>query len=454
MSVEDTLQTIHRIQDLGFKKVKIAVVDMDGVLRGKYIDINKLKSIADSGFGFCSVIFGWDSSDVCYDNTSYTGWHNGYPDSHAQIDFKTLRHIPWDQKVPFFLADFVNSTGKPLEICPRQILKRVIRELEQEGYHATVGCEYEWFNFKETASSLAQKGFQKLETLTPGMFGYSVLRASSQSAFLNDIMDQLGEFDIPLEGLHTETGPGVYEAAITYSDPLVAADRAVLFKTSVKEIAQHHDIVASFMARWNQTLPGCSGHIHESLYGLHGETVLHDGTKKDSMSDIFRMFLAGQIRCLPEILPMFAPTINSYKRLVEGFWAPTRATWGVDNRTCAYRVLNPSPKSTRVEVRVPGSDSNPYLAVAASLASGLYGIRHGLSLDQESIKGNGYQDRTATKLASNLKEAALIFQQSSIARELFGECFVEHFAATRLWEWQQYQQSISDWELKRYFEII
>ena len=280
----------------------------------------------------------------------------------------------------FFLADFVSPEKNPLEICPRQLLKKTIHNLKQEGFTAKVGCEYEWFNFKENAQTLTQKRFQNLDTLTPGMFGYSLLRASSQHEFFNQLMDQLYDFDIPLEGLHTETGPGVYEAAIAYTDPLTAADRSVLFKTSVKEIAQRHGITASFMARWNKTLPGCSGHLHQSLYNLTQQALFFDASKPNKMSALFKMFLAGQITCLPEILPMFAPTVNSYKRLVEGFWAPTRSTWGIDNRTCAFRIINNSPTASRVEVRVPGSDSNPYLAIAASLAAGLYALQPGLKI--------------------------------------------------------------------------
>ena len=454
MTAKDSMTLIQNLQNSGFKKAKVAIVDIDGVLRGKYIDINKLKNALENGFGFCSVVFGWDCADTCYDNSFYTGWHTGYPDSQAMIDLNTKRHVPWDHNVPFFLADFVNSNKTPLEVCPRQLLKKTIHHLKKEGFLAKVGCEYEWFNFKENATTLAQKEFHKLETLTPGMFGYSLLRASSQHEFFNQLMDQLYDFDIPLEGLHTETGPGVYEAAIAYTDPLTAADRSVLFKTSVKEVAQRHGITASFMARWNNTLPGCSGHLHQSLYNLNHQALFCDVSQPNQMSNVFKMFLAGQIKCLPELLPMFAPTVNSYKRLVEGFWAPTRSTWGVDNRTCAFRVINHSQTASRVEVRVPGSDSNPYLAIAASLAAGLYGIRNQLSLEQENIRGNGYENTTAKKLASSLEEATSIFEHSPIACELFGEAFVKHFSASRKWEWKQYQQSISDWELKRYFEII
>jgi glutamine synthetase len=285
------------------------------------------------------------------------------------------------------------------------------------------------------------------------MFGYSLLRAGQNQPFFNAIMDELGAFRVPIEGLHTETGPGVFEAAILYSDALEAADRAILFKTSLKEIGARFGIMPSFMAKWNDKLPGSSGHIHQSLWH-DGKNAFYDERDPHKMSATFRHFLAGQMHCIPEILPFFAPTINSYKRLVEGAWAPTKVNWGFDNRTVAFRVIPGSSKSTRLETRVPGADVNPYLAVAAALASGLYGIEKKLELPAGPVLGNGYRDESATKLPSNLLEAATRLGESKIAREIFGEAFVEHFVNTRLWEWRQYQTAVSSWELERYFEII
>lgn len=454
MTNQDNQVLIDKLKEGKYKKAKLAVCDIDGVLRGKFVHIDKLFSILKSGFGFCNVIFGWDSSDVCYNNTSYTGWHTGYPDAKALVDPNTLRFIPWDQKVPFLLADFVDSHNKTLDVCPRSLLKRINGELNDEGFSAQAGCEFEWFNFKETSESLEEKNYSKMKPLTPGMFGYSLLRASENSEYFNALMDSLREFRVPLEGLHTETGPGVYEAALSVADPLEACDRAVLFKSSTKELAKKHNVMASFMARWSDELPGCSGHIHLSLEDSSKQNLFSDASEPHKMSKVFKHFLAGLIHGVPHLLPLFAPTVNSYKRLVEGFWAPTRMTWGVDNRTCAFRVINLTPSSTRIEVRVPGSDMNPYLSLAGVLACGLYGIRKGLELKSDPIKGNAYEDKSCEKLASNLYDATVRFSESSLANELLGENFVRHFAATRLWEWQQSQKAITDWELRRYFEII
>jgi glutamine synthetase len=436
-------------------KVKVAVTDIDGVLRGKYLLKQKFHAAAESGLGFCNVVLGWDSSDVCYDNVRYTGWHSGYPDANVRLDLGTYRRVPWDHGVPFFLGEFVEPDGRtPLPICPRQLLKSVVRRAQDMVFSEACGTEFEWFNFNETPMSWRDKGYQKPEPISPGMFGYSIIRASQSSGFMNALMDELGAFRVPIEGLHTETGPGVLEAAILYSDALEAGDRATLFKTSAKEIGHRFGIMPSFMAKWNEKLPGCSGHIHQSLWTRGGENAFYDASHPHRMSATFRHYLAGQQLLLPEILPMFAPTVNSYKRLVEGAWAPTRSNWGVDNRTTAFRVIPGSPKSTRLETRVGGADMNPYLALAAALASGLYGIEHKLELSAEPVKGNGYRDEAAAKLPSNLHEAAIRLGESQTARALFGEAFVEHFAQTRLWEWRQYQTAVTSWELERYFEII
>jgi len=431
------------------EKVKVAIVDLDGILRGKYLQKEKFLSAAESGFGFCNVVFGWDSGDVCYDNATYTGWHTGYPDALARIDPSTYRTVPWDDHVPFFLGDF------DLDVCPRNLLKSVLGRARKAGFSPRCGVEYEWFNFRETPQSLAAKGHADPEPLTPGMFGYSVLRSSLNQPYFAALMDQLRAFGVPLEGLHTETGPGVFEAAIRFSDALEAADRASLFKTAVKEIAYRHGVVATFMAKWNQKLPGCGGHIHLSLWDAAGRrNVFHDGRDPDRMSAPFKSYLAGQLRCLPEILPLFAPTVNSYKRLVDGFWSPTKPTWGIDNRTTAFRVIPGSEKSTRVEVRIGGADFNPYLAVAAAVASGLYGIQKGLKLTDKPIVGSAYQESKIPRLPRTLAEATDRLSESKIARELFGDGFVDHFVRTRRWEWSQFADAVTNWELQRYFEII
>jgi glutamine synthetase len=255
--------------------------------------------------------------------------------------------------------------------------------------------------------------------------------------------------------MHTETGDGVCEAAIEYTDILEAADRAVLLKSSVKEIASQHGLMACFMAKWSADFPGCSGHIHQSLWDTSGtHNLFYNESDWQNMSELLKHYIAGQLYCLPHILPMYAPTVNSYKRFIEGAWSSTSVSWGIENRTTALRVINRAPASTRLETRVPGADANPYLSLAASLASGLYGIENKLQLNLEPTKGNEYANTANEKLPKTLQEATNAMKTSGIANKLFGNAFTDHFIRTREWEWKQFTQKVTDWELKRYFEII
>jgi glutamine synthetase len=445
---------LDHVEENGITKVRVAVCDLDGVLRGKYISVEKFLGAAEKGFGFCDVVFGWDSSDIAYDNAKVTGWHTGYPDSKAVIDVDTYRQLPWAGATPFFLADFDTQDSSLKNICPRTLLKKVAKRSEDMGFTPFFSQEFEWFNFSETPQSFAEKSHKDLTPLTPGMFGYSIVRASQNEEFFQSLFDELKAFGIPLEGLHTETGPGVLEAAITYDRILISADRSALFKTSVKEIADAFSIMPTFMAKITDTLPGCSGHIHQSLWDEEAKTNLfYDKNAENGISGLMKSYMAGQLYCLPYILPMLAPTINSYKRLVEGAWAPTTITWGLDNRTTALRALPVDSKACRLETRVPGSDVNPYLAMAACLAAGLYGIKNNLKL-QDATVGNGYLDVSNGRLPADLWDATQNMKNSEVAKELFGEEFVAHFTATREWEWKQFAKVVTDWEFKRYFEVI
>ena len=450
----DEHEWINKLEALPADKIQFAVTDIDGILRGKVISKTKLLKGLKENLGFCNVVFGWDVNDVVYDNSSVTGWHTGYPDSMASIDLSTFRSKPWNNDLPFFLADFSNATDVAA-VCPRTLLKQVRKQCINKGFTPLFAKEFEWFNFKETSQSLKEKNYTQPSPLTTGMFGYSILRMSQNHDFYNDLFNFLQKFAIPLEGLHTETGDGVSEAAIEYSDILEAADRAVLFKSSVKEIAALHGIMPSFMAKYSADFPGCSGHIHQSLWNADSTiNLFYDSNTEQNMSEMLQHYIAGQLYCLPHILPMYAPTVNSYKRYVEGAWSSTSVSWGIENRTTALRVINHSPVSTRLETRVPGADANPYLSLSASLASGLFGIENKLPLTIAATNGSEYANTINEKLPKSLQEATAAMKSSDIANQLFGEKFTDHFVRTREWEWRQFMQKVTDWEIKRYFEII
>jgi glutamine synthetase len=432
--------------------IKVGVFDVDGILRGKYMARDKFFSALDKGFGFCDVVLGWDLNDQLYDCVKYTGWHTGYPDAPVRLLPSSCRDIPFEPGMLLFLGEF---THEGEAICPRGVLRRVIDRAEKMGFEAYAGLEYEYFVFDETPDSVRAKHYRDLKPMAPGFFGYSVIRNSVHSDFYLETLDLCERMRFALEGLHEETGPGVMEAAIAVDDALEAADKAALFKTFVKIHAQRRNRMATFMAKWSPDYPGQSGHIHVSLKTAAGKSAFHDPKDPHGMSKLMRHFVAGQQALMPEWLSMVASTVNSYTRLVPGFWAPTNATWGVENRTCALRVIPGSEKSQRVEYRIAAADANPYIALAAALASGLYGIENKLELGQP-VQGNAYEQKPSPKgaLPTTLWEAAQRLKASKPAREWLGDAFVDHFAATREWEERQFRKAITDWELARYFEII
>lgn len=432
--------------------IKVGLFDVDGIMRGKYLSKAKFFSALEHGFSFCDVVLGWDSKDQLYDNVSFTGWHTGFPDALVKVIPNSCRALPLEDNMLLFILEF---SDKAEVLCPRATLGRVIKLCDKMGFEAFAGFEYEFFMFNETPESVRAKSFKNLSPISPDFFGYSIIRNSVHSELHHQIL-QLGiDMDFPIEALHTETGPGVLEAALNYDIAANAADKAALFKTFIKVWAQRQNMMATFMAKWSTDLPGQSGHIHISLKNEQGKNVFFDNKNKHNISDIQRHFLAGQQKLMPEFLAMIAPTVNSYSRMVPGMWAPVDATWGVENRTTALRIIPGTEKSQRVEYRIPAADANPYLALAAALASGLYGIKHKLE-PLPQVSGNAYQQNHPEEIAlpRTLFEAAGRFKQSSVAKELFGKQFVEHFAATREWEEREFRKHVCDWELQRYFEII
>ena len=448
-TVEDAKNIVN---ERNLRHIKIGIFDVDGILRGKYISKAKFFSALDNGFGFCDVVLGWDSDDQLYDNVEFTGWHTGYPDAATRIIPESCRDLPFEENGLLFLAEF---EGKAEEICPRSLLKRVLKHASDMGYELQAAFEYEFFVFDETRDSIREKNYQNLKPIAPGNFGYSVLRNSVDVDIYQQILDVSEDMDFPIEGLHEETGPGVLEAAITVDDAQSAADKAALFKTFSKVVAQHNQKMLTFMAKWSPDYPGQSGHIHVSLNDKNNKSLFYDAGEVDNMSETMQYFVGGQQKLMPELLAMIAPTVNSYTRLIPGFWAPTEASWGVENRTCALRVIPGSEKSQRVEYRIAAADANPYIALSAVIASGLWGIKNKVKPTNQ-ITGNAYEQDfpKEVQLPTTLWDAAQRLKSSDVAKELFGEAFVNHFSASREWEEREYRKHISDWELKRYFEII
>ncbi|KZT71303.1 glutamine synthetase/guanido kinase [Daedalea quercina L-15889] len=458
-------------------KVKVAV---DGVLRGKFMSKEKFLSAASSnGFGFCSVVFGWDIHDTVYSKELLiSNRANGYRDLLASIDLSTYRRIPWENNVPFFLVSFLDpDTKQPICADPRGVLKQVVDRAANKGWQCYAGCEFEYFQFKETPNSLNEKRYTDLQPLTSGMHGYSLLRTQLNNDYFHDIFDEALKFDIPVEGHHTETGPGVYETALAYTTAHRMADNAILFKYLTKSIGMKHGIIPSFMAKPWGNLPGCSGHIHVSLRDENGKSLFavseaemktgranaaYEDTK--FLSQEGEWFLAGILDGLPDVMPALVPTINGYKRLVggEAFWAPNAVTYGYDSRAASVRIISPPsvpPAATRMEIRVPGADMNPYFALSAILALGLRGIEKKLKLPGPPVGQLTLEDKRSGKvqmLPQSLETATeRMMRPESIAREetVLGDDFVDHFGGTRQHEVRLWNEAVTNWEVERYLEL-
>lgn len=456
-SIQTIEEAIALVNQSSLTHIKLGLSDIDGVIRGKYMRKDKFVHALKHGFAFCDVVMGWDSNDQLYDNTGFTGWHTAYPDAAVRIDPSSCRRLPLERNAPgeemlFFLAEL---DGSAAGVCPRRLLHRVIEQAGDMGFDAYAALEYEFFMFDETPASVREKQYRNLKSWTPGNFGYSILRSTVQSDFYQDLLDLSERMDIPIESLHTETGPGVLEAAIAVDRIDRAGDKALLFKTFTKALAEQQGLMATFMAKWSHHHSGQSGHIHLSLTDRQsGRNAFHDPKAEHTMSACQRHFAAGQQRYMPELMAMYAPTINSYTRLVPGFWAPIEASLGVENRTTALRVIAGGPKSQRIEVRIGSADANPYIALAAALGSGLLGIQQ--KLEPEFTAGNAYSQKfeACRAFPHTLWDAAQRLRRSEDARALFGDVFVDHMAATREWEERKFREYVTDWELQRYFEII
>ncbi|KAI0602659.1 glutamine synthetase [Biscogniauxia sp. FL1348] len=459
-------------------KVKMAGIDVDGMLRGKVVSKKKFLSIAKEGFGFCSVIFGWDMHDMTYfKELKISNKQNGYRDLIAVPDLNTFRRIPWEDGIPFFLISFLDpDTLTPICACPRSLLKTTVDKLKKEGCDAMAGAELEFFQFKAPSDSTSSAAAymrdnvpQNIPSLTEGMFGYSITRPTLNKEYYYDVFNSCQKFKCDLEGWHTESGPGVYEAALEFGQISETADRTSLFKYTVRSVANGYGITPCFMAKPKHGLPGNSGHTHVSVVDKDGKNLFIRETKDENapypdiahLSDLGRHFLAGLLDGLPDVMPMLAPTVNSYKRLVENFWAPVTVSWGLEHRAASIRLISPptsKPGATRFEVRVPGADANPYFVMAAILGLGWRGVEKKLEIPIPPLgKGQdvGGSDDKGARLARSLREATDKFaSKDSVAREVFGDDFVDHFAGTRNHEIRLWDEAVTDWELKRYVETV
>lgn len=442
------------VEENSIHTFKIGAVDMDGVWRGKRVSSNYfIDKVYSDGTFICNILFGWDIQDEPIPNLAYTGEHTGFPDINLRPDLSTLAVVPWEPGTASVVCDIYERDGTPLDLSPRNVLRSQISHAESLGFRPLAAYEFEFYLFRGTPRELAARGWRDLEPFSDGHHTYSVYRDTGSEFVIGEVRRQLAEYGIFIEASNSEHGPGQFEVNIHYSDALKAADNAMLLKHTVKELAARHGLTASFIGKIKPEWAGCSGHVHQSLLNEDGSSAFANPSEPNRLSDVGNNYLAGLVEHCSDLTAIHLPNINSYKRIAVADWAPTTATWGVDNRTVSIRSIPGSGASARIENRVAGADSNPYLVIAAGLAAGLDGIEQGKT-PPPAVEGSGYAlpPGQATPLPLTLENATSQFEASPFARKYLGERFVDHYAATRRWELKKFESTVTEWEVARYLE--
>ena len=414
----------HHIDSNLLETVIVATTDMQGRLCAKRLTARHFLENTKR-IGTCSVILGWGqdhSEDYGYE---FTGWDLGYPDLIVKPDLSTARWYPWFEKTIIMFGDQVDENQKEIIVSPRAILKNMISKLNEYDLNPYFVSEIECYLLKETPQSAFDKGFVNLVTKHSTMHPETLFRTSEDEEFLGPLRHNLELAKVPVESVKAEYAPGQVEINLSYTDALAAADRHVLFKTGTKEEALKQNLIATFMAKPWQELGGSSCHIHLSLFDNNNKNVFY-GSNSNQTSELMQYFLGGLIKYTHDIFLFFAPTINSYKRLMPDTFAPNSITWGEDNRTVAFRLVG-SDKSRRIENRIPGADINPYLAYSAMIAAGLKGIKEKIKVTDEPETGNVYAKEVNKHLPNSIQEATNIFKESEFVREYFGEKVQRHY---------------------------
>jgi glutamine synthetase len=435
--------------------VKVGGADYDGIYRGKRLPVDVFQEGIEHGYAQGDVLFGWDIAEELVPGLHFTNWDTGYADLRMRPDLATFRPVPWEEGAATVICDFITEGGEPVRVSPRYVLDRVLRRAATLGYRVELALELEFRLWREDQRSLREKNWRDLTPLSPTTSCYSIHRSTGDDFLVGKLRRLMDAHGVPIEGYNREHGPGMYEMNLRHATGLEAADRAMLFRNGVKEICLLDGMTASFMAKPFADEDGNSGHLHQSLWSMGGQNVFHDEAGEHHLSAIFKSYIAGVMQTLPEFMALYAPNINSYKRFVAGSWAPTVAAWGIETRTPALRAITGSAKVTRLENRVPGSDVNPYLAMAAAVAGGLYGVLEGLPAVPPA-ESNAYAlpEDVAPRLPRTLESAITRFDESKIARSWFGDEFVDDYVTMRRWEIERYSSIVTEWERERYFEMI
>jgi glutamine synthetase len=439
----DQLRTA--VQAESVDTVLLALTDMQGRLQGKRLTAaHFLDDVLERGAEACNYLLAVDVEMNTVDGYAMSSWERGYGDFEMKPDLETLRMMPWNEGTALCLADLHWADGSPVVASPRQILRAQLERLAERGLEAFAGTELEFIVFRDTYEEAAEKGYRELKPANLYNNDYSVLGGSRVEPLLRRIRKEMGAAGLAVESSKGECNDGQHEINFHYGPALRIADEHSIYKTGAKEIAAQEKQAITFMAKYDAR-EGSSCHIHLSLRRTDGTPLFASDTTA------FERWTAGQLACLRELTLFYAPNINSYKRFAKGSFAPTAVAWGRDNRTCAVRVVGHGD-ALRVELRVPGADVNPYLALAAMIAAGLRGLDGELELEP-ALDGNAY---TADKphVPTTLAEARQLFGESAIARGAFGDEVVDHYLNNARVELEAFESFVTDWERDRGFERL
>ncbi len=454
VSTSDARATLDQ---LGTRRVRVEFIDTDGRLRGKYVTVEK--ALSSGGIGLPEFLYALAVDETPYDVPIASPDH-GFPDFFAMPDWSTLCPAPGEEGVAAVICDVQTKTGEPVQLDARSALRRTCERLADAGFEALIGVEVEFYLYRlddEAQTALREGRPSRLRGVGRQRQTLSVHRWPDHGAFIAELDDVMSSYGVEVEAFSTELGYGMLEVAFSPLPPLKAADAAARFKQACKDVARRHDMLASFIAKPDMQQEGVGAHLHQSLL-RDGENVFapEDGTST-GMSETFRHYMGGVVAAAGEISVFQCPFVNSYRRLNPKFFAPTNISWGIDNRAACLRVITDSRSSTRLEHRRGGADFHPYLSIAASLDSGLHGIRNQIAPPPAST-GAAYADSEAERFPTDLRAAASALQNSRLAREWYGDDLVDHYVASRVSESAAYEalrdEHVPDWELARYLEMV
>jgi glutamine synthetase len=431
--------------------VQVVFPDVFGRLLGKRVTARHFAdSILPHGTHGCNYLLTVDLEMEPVPGFKLANWESGYGDFALKPDLSTLRLIPWQPGAALVTCDLWHHGGAPVEEAPRQILRRQLERLSAGRRACMTASELEFFLFNHSYHDAATRHFLDLTPSSDYRIDYHVSQPARDEAIMRALRNLMDAAGVPIESSKGEWGKGQHEVNFIFDEPLAMADRHAVFKQGAREIAVQNGKCVTFMPKFDAGEVGSSCHIHISLWG-RGRNLFWDAKKRQG-SKMFRQFLGGLMKYGPELCYFFAPTINAYKRYQPGSWAPTKMAWAFDNRTVGYRVVGEG-NSFRIENRMPGADANPYLAFAAMLAAGLAGVEENLDCG-EVYAGNAYTDPNLPSLPRSLRDAADLLDKSRLARKAMGDAVVEFYVHTARAEAQSYDNAVTDWERKRYFERI